>query len=68
MSTQVERIAAMEVKLAVVEEKVDRMDEKLDQLLELRYKGAGAFWLASAILGTGIIGFFAKIFHIFGGK
>lgn len=33
------------------------MNEKLDSLLTLRHKGVGAFWLASAVLGTGIIGF-----------
>lgn len=51
MATQVERIAAMEVRLGDLEKKVDKMDEKLDQLLALRYKGAGAFWLASALFG-----------------
>ena len=37
------------------------MDKKLDSLLTLKSKGAGAFWLASAILGTGIIGFLSHI-------
>lgn len=52
MTSQVERITAVEVRLRIVEEKVDKMDEKLDQLLALRYKGAGAFWLASALFGV----------------
>lgn len=46
-------------RLAVVETKTERLpiiEAKLDQLLELRNKGAGAFWLASSIIGTGIIG------------
>jgi hypothetical protein len=64
--TQGERITAMEVKLNDLEKKVDAMDAKLDQLIALRYKGAGAFWLASALLGTGIIGFIAKVFGAFG--
>jgi hypothetical protein len=66
--TEVERITAVEVRLSALEEKVDKMDGKLDQLLQLRYKGAGAFWLASALIGTGIVGFITQVFHFFGGK
>lgn len=32
--------------------------DKLDGLLELKSKGLGAFWLASTLIGTGIIGAF----------
>ena len=53
MSSQVERIAAMEVRLKTLEEKVDRMDGKLDDLLALKYKGAGAFWLMTILFGAG---------------
>lgn len=51
MSSQLERITAMEVRLRIVEEKISNMDKKLDDLLALKYKGAGAFWLASAMFG-----------------
>jgi hypothetical protein len=51
MTSQVERIAAMEVRLGALEAKVDTMDKKLDDLLALRYKGAGAFWVASVLFG-----------------
>jgi hypothetical protein len=56
MTTQGERIAAMEVRLKILEQKVDSMDAKLDELLALKYKGQGVFWLASAIFGTSIVG------------
>lgn len=31
---------------------LDSVKDKLDNLLEFRHKGAGAFWLASALFGT----------------
>jgi hypothetical protein len=61
MRTQAERIASVEVRIKSLEEKVNEMDRKLDELLALRYKGAGAFWLASALVGTGIMGAIYKI-------
>lgn len=30
--------------------------EKLDELLELRSKGMGVFWILSGLFGTGLIG------------
>lgn len=54
-ANQGERIMAVEVRIEKVERKVDEMNEKLDDLLALRHKGVGAFWLASTILGTGIV-------------
>jgi hypothetical protein len=56
MLTDKERIRAVEVHQKIVDQKLENIDEKLDQLLAIRWKGAGAFWLASALLGTGIIG------------
>jgi hypothetical protein len=63
MTTQAERIMAVEVRVKELEDKVDAMNKKLDTLLELRYKGAGAFWLASALIGTGIIGAVAQFLN-----
>lgn len=58
---------AVEVRLKAVEEKVDAIDAKLDRLLTLRDQGTGVFWLASAILGSGIIGGLMALFsYIFG--
>lgn len=52
-----------ERKIAVLEHRVQELtdaskaiDGKLDELLQLRSRGMGAFWLASSILGTGIVG------------
>lgn len=65
VTTQVERIAAMEVRLKTLEEKVDNMDKKLDDLLALKYKGQGMFLLASALFGTSIVGAIAIIISWF---
>jgi hypothetical protein len=66
-STQAERITALEIQLATLqssmtkhmidtEKRHESMNDKLDDLLGLRNRGVGAFWLASALAGTGIIG------------
>lgn len=65
MATQVERLAAVEVRVASLEEKVDRIEDKVDQLLALKYKGQGAFWLASGLFGTGIAAFFLQVLSWF---
>jgi len=54
----------VEERLAVVETKLERLqdiEDKLDDLIALRNKGTGAFLLASALLGTGIIGTIVQI-------
>jgi len=63
---QIERLTRVEEQVSELRNKVDAMDEKIDELLAIRYKGVGAFWLASALMGTGIIGFFVKVLHLFG--
>lgn len=68
MVTQVERIASMEVRLEKLEEKVDSMDKKLDDLLSLKYRGQGAFWLATGLFGTGIAAFFLQVMSWLGVK
>lgn len=62
-----ERITAVEVKVEDLVKKVETMDHKLDQLLELKSKGMGAFWLASLILGTGVLGGLASFISWFKG-
>ena len=73
-----ERIAALETKVELhksggdtsreeLKQKIEEMDKKLDTLLELKHKGAGVFMLASAIFGTGIIGFFYSVVEFFKG-
>lgn len=67
--TDNERLASLETKVDLhkdaadasrqeLKDKIGEIDKKLDTLLELRHKGAGAFWLASAIFGTGIVSLF----------
>lgn len=71
--SQVERITALEVQLsnlqasmtlhmAETEKRHEDTNAKLDDLLGLRNKGVGAFWLASALAGTGIIGAILSFF------
>lgn len=51
-----ERLAILETEMAASQRQLSAMDAKLDDLLALRHKGIGAFWVASALTGTGIIG------------
>lgn len=67
MSTQAERLARLEERVNALEGKVDNMNDKLDELLALRNKGAGVFWLASTLIGTGIAGAFFQIMSWFKG-
>lgn len=66
---EIERLARLEVIVERMEKEqleasLERRSQtaKLDELLALRHKGVGAFWLASALLGTGIVGFFQWLF------
>lgn len=67
-STQGERISMIEVRVTQLEKKIDEVNKKLDELLALRNKGAGAFWLVSGLLGTGIIGFFSVVINYIRGS
>lgn len=62
-----QRIAVLEVKFEEMSKKMDAhimetreenksLGIKLDSLLTIKNKGVGAFWLASALIGSGIIG------------
>jgi len=64
VTTQVERITAVETRLKAVEEKVDKMDKKLDDLLALRNKGAGIIWFLGPL---GLV-IFELIHYYLGGK
>lgn len=59
--TEADRLAALEFKIKHMEETVESINKKLDDLLQIKYKGIGAFWLASTIIGTGIIGLMSQI-------
>ncbi len=58
-----ERIRALEVQVDDISNDIKSMDGKLDELLALRARGAGAFWLATTVLGAGIIGFFTNLYE-----
>lgn len=47
-----ERLAVLEERSVVDRQKLNEINGKLDDLLALRDKGMGAFWLASALLGV----------------
>jgi hypothetical protein len=79
MSIQSERLVSVEVEVRELKkafdehkthtnEEFDRVNKKLDDLLELRNKGAGVFWLVSGLLGTGIIGMVFQLISWFRGN
>lgn len=49
-----ERVAVLEYKEQEKEKKLDEVVKKLDELLSLKQKGMGAFWLAASLFGLGI--------------
>lgn len=50
--TQAERITALEVQVINLSTDLREANTKLDQLLELKNKGMGAFWLVSILMGS----------------
>lgn len=56
VKSDAERIGVLEYQMAELMLQSDRIETKLDELLQLKSKGMGAFWLASTLLGTGVIG------------
>lgn len=52
----VAKIAVLETKVHSLEIELKAIDSKLDQLLHLQSKGQGAFWIASTLFGTGLLG------------
>ena len=58
MSSNEERLATLEERFRVLDKRTEIMDQKLDDLLHLRSRGVGIFWLTSSLVGTGIIGAF----------
>lgn len=54
--TEAERLAVVETRLSALEKSNESIEAKLDELIAMRNKGIGAFWLASGLMGTGIVG------------
>jgi hypothetical protein len=65
--TQAERIAMLETQVVNLSDNVTSMNNKLDDLLALRNKGAGAFWLATILCGTTMVGVVGWLFNYFKG-
>lgn len=65
LPTQGERIASLETQVSLMRAEQIATNAKLDELLALRNKGLGAFWLATSLLGTGIVGIFATVYGWF---
>lgn len=62
------RLAVLEHRVDNLDRKLGSIDGKLDELLQLRSKGVGAFWLASALLGTSILGTIITMVNWFRGS
>lgn len=69
MTTSAERLVTVEVEVRELKkafeehknetkEELSEVNRKLDDLLTLRNKGAGIFWLVSGLFGAGIVGAF----------
>lgn len=56
LESQVEHLnAQMVLDRAERREEIGELSSKIDELLSLKHKGAGAFWLFGIIFGSGII-------------
>lgn len=62
-----QRLAILELKVQNTATDIQGINTKLDELLQLRQKGLGAFWLASALVGTGVMGFVTWVIDILKG-
>lgn len=56
-----ERIMRLETQMADIQAQQNQINDKLDDLIALRNKGLGVFWVASSLLGTGIVGAIVEI-------
>ena len=59
------RISALESLIKSYKEDMENIEAKLDQLLTLKNKGAGAFWLVTIIASSGVLGILGTIFDWF---
>ena len=58
-----ERLAILETKVTAMIETNQELNKKIELLLELRHKGVGAFWVASGLFGTTVMGVFFALVH-----
>lgn len=55
MSIYGERIGRLDERVDELSTRMGRVEDKLDQLLSLKNKGAGAFWLVGLIISSGVL-------------
>lgn len=63
---EAERVRTIEVKMDDFKDTQTEMNGKLNELLSLKNKGMGAFWLASILIGaafTAVVTFVSNLFH-----
>lgn len=53
--TQAERITALEVKVDVLVQELRETNKNLNDLLALRNKGAGVFWIVTTLFGASLV-------------
>jgi hypothetical protein len=61
------KIAALETKVAHMEALLTDINGKMDELLDFKSKGQGAFWLGSAVFGTGLLAVLMPLVNWFRG-
>ncbi len=54
--TETERLAVVETELAGMKAMLTEVRDSQRDMVALRNKGIGAFWVASTLLGTSIVG------------
>lgn len=67
MKSELERIVVLETRLQDVENTLQSIETKLDDLLALKNKGMGAFWLASILVGAIFTGLVTVVTNFFKG-
>lgn len=65
---EAERVRTIEVKQDETNSTVSSMDAKLDELLALKNKGMGAFWVVSIIMGAAFTTVVSIITDLFSGR
>lgn len=63
-----ERVTALETERERLKEDLDEIKSKLDDLLHLKSKGIGAFWLVGLVISSGLLGLFSTIANLFSNK
>jgi len=53
--TQAERITALEVQVKHLVDELHQTNKNLNDLLALRNKGAGVFWIVTTIFGASLV-------------